>query len=184
VFTYDKVAQMAAYFAKKQGGTINVMKLVKLMYLADRESVQRYGEPISYDCMLSMNNGPVLSRTLNLINGDDCEGGRTWEKWIGDRAAHNVVLQAEVSRETLDHISDADLDILRAVWERFGPMDQWQLSRWTHANCREWKYPRGSCFEISDSDLLTALGRSPEDAANLAQDIQAERALDQFFARH
>jgi uncharacterized phage-associated protein len=57
---------MAAFFAKKEGDVIPVLKLTKLLYLADREALARYGEPITYDLPVSMEHGPVLSRALNL----------------------------------------------------------------------------------------------------------------------
>ena len=47
--TTAKISQMAAFFTQQQGGVINVMKLIKLMYLSDRESMRLYGEPISFD---------------------------------------------------------------------------------------------------------------------------------------
>ena len=66
MFTTRKVAQMAAYFAECSGGTINILKLIKLMYLADRESMHRHGTPISFDRFVSMDHGPVPSQSLNL----------------------------------------------------------------------------------------------------------------------
>lgn len=70
MFTGETIAQMAAYFMdKEEERQMEVLKLIKLLYLADRESVDRYGEPISFDKMVRMVHGPVLSRTLNLING-------------------------------------------------------------------------------------------------------------------
>jgi hypothetical protein len=40
-----------------------VIKLIKLMYLAERLSLQRYGEPLTGDRLVSMPDGPVLSMT-------------------------------------------------------------------------------------------------------------------------
>ena len=37
------------------------------MYLAERESLARYGEPITGDVLVSMKHGPVLSKTLDHI---------------------------------------------------------------------------------------------------------------------
>ena len=45
---YDvrKAAQVAAFFAIKAGGKINKLRLVKLIYLADRQFMIRYDEPM------------------------------------------------------------------------------------------------------------------------------------------
>ncbi len=80
MFSARTVAQMAAVFADKQGGMINILKLVKLLYLADRESLQKHGNPISFDRLVSMDHGPVLSRTLNLICG--AVGGESGAEWV------------------------------------------------------------------------------------------------------
>ena len=60
-FNARKAAQVGAYFAKASGGKINVLKLVKLIYLADRHSMELYDAPILNDVFVSMNKGPVNS---------------------------------------------------------------------------------------------------------------------------
>ncbi len=64
-----KAAQVAAFFALSEGGKINVLKLVKLIYLADRSAMEAFEAPILNDKFVSMDHGPVNSITLNLING-------------------------------------------------------------------------------------------------------------------
>ncbi|MCY4156190.1 MAG: hypothetical protein OXF66_01955 [Gammaproteobacteria bacterium] len=64
--------------------------------------------PISFDYMVSMEHGPVLSRTLDLINGFVKDrNGDQWDAWISGREAHNVALKKSASRDCLDHLSDA-----------------------------------------------------------------------------
>lgn len=70
MFTAETVAQIAAFFTHKEGGASKLLKLIKLMYLSDRESMRRHGYPISFDNFVSMEHGPVLSRTLNLISNN------------------------------------------------------------------------------------------------------------------
>lgn len=182
MFTARKVAQMAAVFAKAQGGTINVLKLVKLLYLADRESLDRYGMPISFDAVVAMPHGPVLSTTLDLINGFvDGPKGAQWEEWISDREDHNVTLRREFSRENLDELSDIDLDVINDVNAQFGKWDQWTLRDYTH-DLKEWRDPNGSRVAISDQEILTALGRDIKEAAALAQEIQTQRDLDRVLS--
>jgi uncharacterized phage-associated protein len=184
MFNSSRAAQIAAFFAGKQGGIINVMKLVKLMYLADRASMREYGEPLTYDRMVSMNNGPVLSQVLNLINGDLHPAALAkWEEWITDRAHYDVSLKRKFSRDELDQLSDVDLDLLEQVWTQFGSMDQWTLSKYTHEHCAEWKDPDGSMIPIDDDEVLRAVGKSEKDADTLARLISAQRTLDSIFAR-
>ena len=183
MFKYSKVAQIAAVFADKQGGTINVLKLIKLMYLADRESMDRTGFPISFDRLVSMEHGPVLSRTLNLINGAlDARGAAKWDEWISDRENHDVSVKRTFDRSDLDELSDADLDAIYAVWAQFGGMDKWTLRDYTHKYLGEWKDPEGSMFPIEEKSVFLALGIEEEEAEKLSIDIEAERGLDKVLS--
>ena len=40
MFSCTAAAQLCAFFALKEGGGINIVKLMKLLYLAERESMQ------------------------------------------------------------------------------------------------------------------------------------------------
>lgn len=178
---------MAAYFVAKESCPIPVLKLVKLMYLADRESMRRYGRPISYDNMVSMPNGPVLSQTYSLINGEGLpENQRIWNRWISPRIDnHTVQLQKnDCTEKDFDHFSQADVEILSAVWEEFGVMDQWQLRDYTHDNCSEWEQPKQQGKQstpIKDIDIFRALGMQEKEAVELADDIDHERMLDMIL---
>lgn len=184
MFTARKVAQMAAYFADRQGGRINILKLMKLLYLADRAAMVEHGEPISFDLFVSMDHGPVLSRTLNLINGSYPELiAADWDEWISDRDSHMVACNRKFTRDDLDHLSDADLEVLNTVWRDFGHMNQWELVEFTHKHLAEWQDPHGSSVPIREEAILIAAGIPAEKARELAGAILAEHELDRTFAR-
>jgi uncharacterized phage-associated protein len=183
VFNERKVAQMAAYLLKRRGGTMSHLKLIKLLYLADREALNSYGASISGDSFFSLPNGPVLSRTLNLMAGVIESETQGWETWISDRAEHQVSLRQDFELDALDYLSRADIDILDSVWQQFGTMTRWQLVEYTHSgNCPEWENPNGSSAPISNIKIFSALGKSTEDATLLASDIEAEKTIDRIFA--
>ena len=86
------------------------LKLMKLLYLADRESMRLYGEPISQDRMVSMPHGPVLSQTYDLMSGCSPSSEDGWESWIADIQDHQVKLRREVNTDDLLYLSDADIE--------------------------------------------------------------------------
>ena len=181
MFLAERVAQIAAEFSRREGGSINVLKLVKLIYLSDRLSMEWYGVPITFDRLVSMDHGPVPSRTLNLINGHDSDA---WDKWMTSRANHKVsVRKRHFGREDLDELSEADMEIISEVWKRFGAMSQWNLSDYTHRNCAEWKNPDGSSLPIHERQIFLALGWKREDAVAAQRTIEEQRNLDQVFLR-
>jgi uncharacterized phage-associated protein len=71
MFNERKVAQMAAFFlGQVQGGRMSHLKLMKLLYLAEREALRSLGLHLTGDHLVSMPHGPVLSMTLNLMDGN------------------------------------------------------------------------------------------------------------------
>lgn len=185
MFTARKIAQMSAFFAAKHGDTINILKLIKLLYLADRESMIRYGMPISFDYAYSMDNGPMLSGALDFVNGfvEDRSATAKWEEWINNRDNHQVSLNRKFGRDDLDELSEADLDVLETIWKQFGHLDQWQLVKYTHENCAEWEDSGGGAIPINEADIFLSAGSSPQEAAGLSEEIKAQRKLDRILSR-
>jgi uncharacterized phage-associated protein len=177
MFNERKVAQVAAFFLDKRGGRMCHLKLMKLLYLADREAMRRYGAPISGDRMVAMPHGPVLSMTLDHMDGhlDPSPGG--WDGWIADRENHDLCLKRPTSRDALDELSEADIDVLEAIWAQFGHMSRWELRDYTHKYCSEWRDPNGSSSPIHYEDVFIALGWSEAEATELSTRIDRERYL-------
>lgn len=181
MFSSRKAAQIAAFFIDAQGGQQDVLKLVKLIYLADRQALSDFGFPISYDELVAMPHGPVNSQTLDCINGfaKDRDG---WDELISDRSNHMVALRRPITRGDLDELSDAEIGVMRAVWNRFGPLDKWALRDFTHDHCHEWRDPHGSSRPIDFSDIFMALGRDRDEAEAMARDIRGHQYIDSVFA--
>ncbi len=174
MFDERKVAQSAAYFLLQQGGQMPNLKLAKLLYLADRESLSRYGYQISGDRLVSMPHGPVLSITNNLMNGDltSCEDG--WASLMLDREDYEIALQDGISIDRLKSLSVADREILDCIWTEFGHLNKWQIRDYTHT-LPEWEDPDGSSNPIRFRDVLLAMGKS-FDQAKAAESSESESA--------
>ena len=91
-------------------------------------------------------------------------------------------LRRKASRDALDELSDADLDVLHDVFAKFGKVDQWDLVKYTHRYCREWEDPNGSSVPISYEDIFKALGRTPAEAKKLGARVEQQRTIDKLFA--
>lgn len=157
-----KAAQTIAFFAMKNGAQpLAVIKAVKLVYLADRESVRRFGFPIQDEARVSMPHGPVNSETYSMINGECDPVASGWAEFLRDREDHNLSLaRPGLAEEDLDELSDADVEVLNAVWDQFGHMTKWQLRDWTHvqANVPEWENPGSSSWLIPLERMMLHLG--------------------------
>ncbi len=176
MYTARKAAQMAAFLAKKEGGRINILKLTKLLYLADRESIARYGYPISFDYAVSMPHGPVLTRILDLTYGSGRRSEQAqWDTWISDGEQFLVSNAREFEVEDLDELCDADIEVLEVVWSTFGHMDRWSLVDYTHDRLPEWVDPDGSMIPMTDEDRIFAIIGDAEEAKVLAEEIESMR---------
>lgn len=179
-FNARKAAQVAAYFALRAGGAVNILKLVKLIYLADRRFMQKFDLPMLNDELVSMDHGPVNSRTLNYINGTQPDRGE-WDEFVSARAGYDIGLaHPDITLASLDEFSRADLEVLDEIWAEFGHYDKYRLRDYTHKNCPEWVDPKGSSCPISYERLFQALGK--RNYAELASDATSERAISKAFA--
>ena len=175
---------MAAYFLKQKGGQMSHLKLMKLLYLADREAMRRSGFPMSGDHLVSMPHGPVLSETLNLMDGDIESGADGWNCLISAKENNQLSLKGhdDVSMDDLDELSRADLEVLRSVWKQFGKMTRWEIRDYTHRRCPERKDPDGSSIPIRTEDIFLAFGMSRENAEDMAGRIEEQRNLAGIIA--
>ena len=176
IFSVQKVAHMAAFFLARREGPMSHLKLIKLMYLADRLSMERYDAPMSDDAHYSMKNGPILSNTLNLLRGmkrDD-----VWSDLISPVDDNQVQLNRNFDWEELDELSRADLAILDEVFARFGRMKRWEIVNYTHT-LPEWVDPGASCLPIDAAMTFQALGASEELARGKSIALDTRRRLGQ-----
>src|SRR5438105_4403367 len=62
-FNLKKTVQAAAEFLRHEPGKqMSRLRLIKLLYIADREALLETGRPITSDTIVAMKHGPVLSR--------------------------------------------------------------------------------------------------------------------------
>lgn len=187
LFNEKRTAQAAAFLLHRAGGRLPLLKLMKLLYLSERESLKTYGEPITGDKLVSMPHGPVLSLTYDYMNGAarSVDGG--WSTWVDDRAGHDLALKdpsmIRTPEDDLLELSDGDLDVLGSVWEKFGHMSKFALVEYTHGDaCPEWIDPQGSSAAIPLDRLFSALGFSQQGIDSAVSHLREQAQLNAAFA--
>lgn len=181
LFNEKKAAQVAAFFLIRANACLSVLKLMKLMYLAERRSFENYGEGMVGDRLVSMPHGPVLSITHNYMNGELISAPGGWDSWISDRAEHSLSLNDVKLKATVDdllELSDADIEVLSATWQEFGGMSGWQLREYTHAHCPEWQDPDGSMIPMRPEDFFKALNFSPKQSGAYLTRMRHQAAIN------
>ena len=178
-FRSRKAAQVAAFFVRLEGGRIDKLKLSKIMYLTERESMAARGRPIFYDEFYSLKDGPICSNALDGINQRSKNEG--WGLYLRKESNRDITLAHTLSDDDLDELSRSDIDVLNSVWEKFGWMKTTIIRRWTHENCAEYtEVEAGKRLPISYGDVYAALGfDAPEQMAEQVVEYRSiEAALD------
>lgn len=141
-FDFKKTTQVINYFAKKEGGQIDKLKLIKLIYLCERYHLRHYGRPITNDAYFAMPLGPVGSATKEISEFSTFLPETELEyikKYLAKGAQeHTVVSLAEVDGDVL---SDTELKTLDLISKNFGGNRPSSLVNVTH------RYPEWTKFK-------------------------------------
>lgn len=156
-----KLIQIINYILKKYDYSLNYTKLLKLLYLADRQSFDDIGTSITGDVYAALPYGPILSYTYDLIcNNIKNKDQQLWnsvfymEKW-------NLI--SKDKNTSLGELSDYEIEVLDNIDKQFHKYTFGQMIDYVHENCPEWQNPQGSSYPITNESILSTLGKSQEE---------------------
>jgi uncharacterized phage-associated protein len=139
-FRFDpvKTVQAAAYLLDREPKqTTEYLRLLKLLYIADRESLKETHRPITGDDVWALKLGPVLDRTYNLLKPSATD--RRWKDYIST-SGYFVQLIADPGKGQL---AAYERKKLADVSERYREHTWQQMSEVTH-DFPEWTNPGNS----------------------------------------
>lgn len=172
----QKTTEAAALLIQLSGGRMRYIKLLKLLYYADREAFARWERPITYDNYVSMDYGPVLSSTYNLIKGNG--NGRYWNRYIVTKGYY---VHFRDEPPAFKKLSLAEIGLIQKIFKKYSSIDPFELSRQSH-NLPEYKKPpKGSSIPISVNELLEALKYPPEEIDRITSEVKEESSIATFF---
>jgi len=185
-FDYRKATQCLNFFASKAGKSIDRLKVLKLIYFADRYHLRKYGRLITNDIYFAMELGPVASSTKDIAERseflDETEAQYANE-YLRIGVPHKIVSNKPI---VTDVFSESDIEALNFAWNKFGHLNPSDLVELTH------KYPEWGrnkqalslnpriemkiedflddpivenvekCFELTDEDRKDLLGQLEE----------------------
>jgi uncharacterized phage-associated protein len=178
-FDEKKAVQSAVLLLNKNGGKMNYMKLIKLLYLAEREALDRFQRPIIGDSYCSLPKGPILSRVLDRINNEEEPGNISeWGQHIATKG-YDVVVQQEAGE---DELSEIEISILEEIYDKFKGFNQYQMVDFCHRTLTEWNDPNGSSLPIPVENILAALGRTDDDIKAINNEVRIINRASEVFA--
>jgi uncharacterized phage-associated protein len=130
----------ALYYLLDKNGKSEKMKLVKLVFLADKYHLIQYGRTVTGDKYLAMKDGPAGSTVLDILNfnedyleDEDIEYSLKFIKKL-----EGNYLGISNTPVELNTLSESDLEALDFVSKKFGRMSAADLRKYTH-EYPEWK---------------------------------------------
>ena len=152
------------------------MRILKLLYIADRELLAETGRTLTGDRAVAMNYGPVLSRTYNLIRGAR-HSHEDWNRFIQSHG-REVVLKGDPGQSEL---TKREADKLYELFERFRSISTSGISADTHGF---WEYVKNFVPDTSTpipwEDALKGTGH--DDKVELYQaHLEEQQLIDSIF---
>jgi uncharacterized phage-associated protein len=141
-FNLDKFINALAFFASQGIRDLTKLKAAKLLYLADRYHLFRFGRPITGDRYIAMDLGPVpegafqlISRLVEPTEVEDEPRRRALEKlevYRGLMRRYEYPVLRSRGAPDLDVFSESELEALAAVAKEFGKRPARALVDLTH----------------------------------------------------
>lgn len=191
-YNYKKAVQALNHYALKQGGSINKMKALKLIYLADRHHLRKYGRLITNDTYFAMEYGPVPAAVKDIAERSIGLGkieSKYSKKYIAQVNKYHYKPRERVENKVF---SQSDIEALDIIWKEYGHYDQFELAELTH-KYPEWKkhkrslntFPRiqmalEDFFENPDNskdDILKLSGQDKQDRLGQLAEMRELEAL-------
>jgi hypothetical protein len=174
LFNEKRATQAAAILlSMRENRSLNYMLLIKLLYLADRESLLRWGSPLTGDQYYSMEFGPVLSKTHDLITEmRPPEESSFWLKYI-QRSDYDVKLLGNPGNEEL---SDADEGLLKELffkYQEYYDRNPFEFVDYLHKTLPEFKeVEKGERIPLDYHDILVAGKKTVEEIRDIESDLR------------
>lgn len=161
----------AVYHLLNKTGESTKMKLLKLVFLADKYHLIRYGRTVTGDDYYAMEHGPVGSTVkdvlefnrFTLADNEYAYASKLLDK-IDDKS---LKAKPGIKLGELEMLSESDIEALDFIIEKFGKMTASELRNYTH-NYPEWEQYR-ELFEnnqtkrerLKTEELLSTLPGDP-----------------------
>jgi uncharacterized phage-associated protein len=138
----------AIHFLLKNFGEMDRLKIVKLIYFADKRHLILGGRTITNDNYVAMNYGPVGSMVLDVLKRTNLKPEQLnyADQYIRKTEIGEYKYECATVDMMYDQFSESDLKTLTKIGEKFKSMDAWELVELTH------KYPEWTQFQTEFAD--------------------------------
>ncbi len=165
-FNHVKAVEIILYIAHRIPDP-TFHSICKIMYFADKTSLERVGRLLTDDTYSAMKYGPVPSNTYDLMK----EAPPSGELGFRIENDHRV---APLREANLDELSDSDIECLDMVIALYGNVPFWKRSQDSHDEAwqKAWEARGDKSSAIMPLESIVAL---LEDADELLEHLKMQR---------
>lgn len=168
-----KARQLAAGFLRMTPAHVmNYTKLLKLMYLADRERLLANGSIITGDHFFSLPYGPVLSNVLDCIR---CQVRD--QDWLAHfkTQGYDIHMTSDPGNDELCRLDD---EIIQRLYRKFENYDWRAMIHYCHDSLPEWQDPGKSSLPIEYREILELSGKSHDEITAIEELATENLSID------
>jgi uncharacterized phage-associated protein len=180
-FNERKAVQAAGRLIALCGGEMNYMALIKLLYLVDRESLLRFGRPVTGDAVVAMKHGPVLSAVFDRVSQRKQHLPKSaWHHFIPRPAPYVFTVRFSGLPDT-SALSEAEVALMDEIYAKHRNLSEAGLVALTH-KLPEWHDPRESSKAIPFEAILRAGGKGESEIRAIQREAEADDFMDRTLA--
>jgi uncharacterized phage-associated protein len=154
-FDTDKAVEAIVYTVDKAHR--DLYATLKLIYLADRCHLERYGRFMFGDWYVAMDSGPVPSGAYDIIRDVRAHADTTGSRRASSAFTVELYAIKTLRRPEMDELSQSDVECLDMAIAKYGHLTGPQLKKLTH----DIAYDRAPLNgEIKPIEIARALGNS------------------------
>jgi uncharacterized phage-associated protein len=181
LFDERKATEAASLFLALRGKRMHYMKLIKLLYLADRMAILKRGIPITTDTYVSMDHGPVVSTIYDLIRRK--MESPIWNEHISPPMGDKDKEVELIKEPKLSRLSRAEEKLIREVFDHYGHWNRYRLRDFVMHQLPEWIDPEGTSLPITIAEILQAGGTNKEEISAIERELNTVGLAERSFRR-
>ncbi|MBI3469609.1 MAG: SocA family protein [Planctomycetes bacterium] len=178
-FDVHKAIQVAGVLLRAERNRMSYLRLLKLLYIADREALRETGMPLLGSKSVAMDNGPLHSDLYDLVKGIH-ENTPLWSKFFS-----TVGYQVEmVDQPDNGLLSQYEIEKIQSTVAKYAPFTDYQICQEMTHTFDEWRkrYEEGTSKPIQLEDIIDAIGRGG-DKASIMEDLLELEEFDKLMSQ-
>ena len=165
----DKIVELLLYLSHVRPNA-DKYQAVKFLYLADKEHLNRYGRPITFETYYALPYGPIATHAMDLLERN---AAVMTDAGIGELPFEvedlDKITYIRVPKRAVDHdiFSKSDLAVFDEIIKKYGNFSFYQLYQLTHSHFaykNAWEKRRRGAkrAKISYNDMVDETARKQE----------------------